>query len=205
MKKSFLLIILFYLYSAEAFSQTYTVKYIDSKILIDGFENEKIWSEANISSDYWQWKPVDSIRAINQTKFKALYDEQNLYFLVKSYKKGNNYTVYSLKRDFETASADYIQLIFDTFNDATNAFQFQTNHLGLKGDLLVSNGNRDPGKDRNKSWDAEWYVETQILEDYILYEIKIPLNQLYYISNSEKWRFNMYRSCLLYTSDAADD
>ena len=194
MKKSFLLIILFYLYSAEAFSQTYTVKYIDSKILIDGFENEKIWSEANISSDYWQWKPVDSIRAINQTKFKALYDDQNLYFLVKSYKKGNDFTVYSLKRDFETASADYIQLIFDTFNDATNAFQFQTNHLGLKGDLLVSNGNRDPGKDRNKSWDAEWYVETQILEDYILYEIKIPLNQLYYISNSEKWRFNMYRS-----------
>ena len=35
----------------------------------------------------------------------------------------------TLKRDFETASADYVQLIFDTFSDATNAFQFQTNHI----------------------------------------------------------------------------
>ncbi len=194
MKKSFLLIILFYLFSFKLISQVYTVKYTDSKILVDGYENEEIWSMANISSDYWQWKPIDSIKAINQTKFKALYNDENLYFLIKSYKQGSDFTVYSLKRDFETASADYIQLIFDTFNDATNAFQFQTNHLGLKGDLLVSNGNRDPVKDRNKSWDAEWYVETQILNDYILYEIKIPLNQLYYINNSKKWRFNMYRS-----------
>ena len=194
MKKSLLLIILFYLFSVKLFSQLYIVKYTDTEILIDGYENEAIWSEANISSDYWQWKPIDSIKAINQTKFKALYDDENLYFLIKSYKQGDDFTVYSLKRDFETASADYIQLIFDTFNDATNAFQFQTNHLGLKGDLLVSNGNRDPIKDRNKSWDAEWYVETQIKEKYISYEIKIPLNQLYYLNNSKKWRFNMYRS-----------
>ena len=110
------------------------------------------------------------------------------YFLIKSNISGKKFTVYSLKRDFETASADYVQLIFDTFSDATNAFQFQTNHIGLKGDLLVSNGNRDPRLDRNKSWDAIWYVESKLYDDFFLTELKIPLDQLYYGNNSKKWR-----------------
>jgi hypothetical protein len=176
-----------------SFSQNYFIKYINTEIEIDGVE-DKLWSEVNGSSDYWQWRPSDSIKAKNQTNFKALYDDENLYFLIKSNISGNNFTVYSLKRDFETASADYVQLIFDTFSDATNAFQFQTNHIGLKGDLLVSNGNRDPRLDRNKSWDAIWYVESKLYNDFFLTELKIPLDQLYYGNNSKKWRFNMYRS-----------
>jgi|TARA_A100001011_G_scaffold106784_1_gene113131 hypothetical protein len=176
-----------------SFSQNYFIKYINTEIEIDGVE-DKLWSEVNGSSDYWQWRPSDSIKAKNQTNFKALYDDENLYFLIKSNISGNKFTVYSLKRDFETASADYVQLIFDTFSDATNAFQFQTNHIGLKGDLLVSNGNRDPRLDRNKSWDAIWYVESKLYNDFFLTELKIPLDQLYYGNNSKKWRFNMYRS-----------
>ena len=176
-----------------SFSQDYFIKYINTEIEIDGVE-DKLWSEVSKSSDYWQWRPSDSIKAKNQTNFKALYDDKNLYFLIKSNISGKKFTVYSLKRDFETASADYVQLIFDTFNDATNAFQFQTNHIGLKGDLLVSNGNRDPRLDRNKSWDAIWYVESKLYDDFFLTELKIPLDQLYYGNNSKKWRFNMYRS-----------
>ena len=136
----------------------------------------------------------DSVRAVKQTEFKSVFDDENLYFLIKSFTNEKKFTVYSLKRDFNTASADYVQLIFDTFNDATNAFQFQTNHLGLKGDVLVSGGNRDYRRDRNSSWDAIWYVESKMYEDHFLIEIKIPFNQLYFINGSKKWRFNMYRS-----------
>ena len=176
-----------------SFSQDYFINYINDEIKIDGIEDE-IWSDVIKSSDYWQWRPTDSIKARNQTYFKALYDNKNLYFLIRSNISGDKFTVYSLKRDFETASADYVQLIFDTFNDATNAFQFQTNHIGLKGDLLVSNGNRDSSRDRNKSWDAIWYVESKLHDDYFLTELKIPFNQLYFSNKSKKWRFNMYRS-----------
>ena len=59
---------------------------------------------------------------------------------------------------------------------------------------MVSNGNRDPRLDRNKSWDAIWYVESKLYDDFFLTELKIPLDQLYYGNNSKKWRFNMYRS-----------
>ena len=193
MNKKILLLILISCFINISFSQEYFIKYTEDEINIDGIEDE-IWTDIIESSDYWQWRPTDSLKAKNQTNFKALYDSKNLYFLIKSYISANKFTVYSLKRDFETASADYVQLIFDTFNDATNAFQLQTNQLGLKGDLLVSNGNRDPRVDRNKSWDAIWYVESKIYDDFFLTELKIPFNQLYFSNNSKKWRFNMYRS-----------
>ena len=180
--------------SNSLFAQEYTVKYVNSNIEIDGIESEDVWHKANIGTNFWQWRPTDSVLAVKQTEFKAVYDDDNLYFLVKSFTKEKKFTVYSLKRDFNTASADYIQLIFDTFNDATNAFQFQTNHLGLKGDVLVSGGNRDYRTDRNSSWDAIWYVESKLYDDYFLTEIKIPFDQLYFINGAKKWRFNIYRS-----------
>ena len=171
--------------SNSLFAQEYTVKYINSSIEIDGVESEGCLEEANVGTDFWQWRPADTVQAVKQTEFKAVFDDDNLYFLVKSFTKEKKFTVYSLKRDFNTASADYVQLIFDTFNDATNAFQFQTNHLGLKGDILVSGGNRDYRTDRNSSWDAIWYVESKLYDDYFLTEIKIPFDQLYFINGTK--------------------
>ena len=194
MNKSLFFLTLILIYSNLIFPQEFTVKYTNSEIIVDGVESENEWTKSNIGSDFWQWRPSDSVRAVKKTEFKALFDDNHLYFLVKSYTKEKKFTVYSLKRDFNTGSADYIQLIFDTFSDATNAFQFQTNHLGLKGDVLVSGGNRNYSRDRNSSWDAIWYVESKLYDDYFLTEIKIPFDQLYFINGTKKWRFNMYRS-----------
>ncbi len=192
--KNFPFLLLILLTCNFLFGQEYFVKYTNEKIKIDGIKSEKIWEDAYTETNFWQWRPKDNVRAVKQTEFKSVFDDENLYFLIKSYTNEKKFTVYSLKRDFNTASADYVQLIFDTFNDATNAFQFQTNHLGLKGDVLVSGGNRDYRRDRNSSWDAIWYVESKMYEDHFLIEIKIPFNQLYFINGSKKWRFNMYRS-----------
>ena len=116
MKKNFLLLLFFLVNSL--FAQEYTVKYINSNIEIDGIESEDVWKKANVGTDFWQWRPADTVQAVKQTEFKAVFDDDNLYFLVKSFTKEKKFTVYSLQRDFNTASADYVQLIFDTFNDA---------------------------------------------------------------------------------------
>ena len=97
------------------FSQELTIKYTEADIKIDGSPNDSAWEDAESSTDFWQWRPTDSLRAVKQTEFKALFDNENLYFLVKAYTKEKKFTVYNLERDFETKSADYVQLIFDTF------------------------------------------------------------------------------------------
>ena len=181
-------------YSNLIFSQELTVKYTEDKIEIDGSPFDSAWNNAESSTDFWQWRPTDSVRAVKQTEFKALFDNENIYFLVKAYTKEKKFTVYNLERDFETKSADYVQLIFDTFNDASNAFKFQTNHLGLKGDMLLSSVNSFGGRGMNSSWDAIWEVESKLYDDSYIAEVKIPLNQLYFINGAKSWRFNIYRS-----------
>jgi len=176
------------------FSQELTVKYTEELIEIDGSPSDLAWNDAESSTDFWQWRPTDSVRAVKQTEFKALFDNENLYFLVKAYTKEKKFTVYNLERDFETKSADYVQLIFDTFNDASNAFKFQTNHLGLKGDMLLSSVNSFGGRGMNSSWDAIWEVESKLYDDSYIVEVKIPLDQLYFINGAKSWRFNIYRS-----------
>ena len=197
LKKLNLILTLFFFGYNLSNSQEITAKFTDQQINIDGVDSEKVWEYSNSSSNFWQWRPNDDVKAIKQTEFKALFDKENIYLFVKAYTKDKRFTVYNLKRDFETRSADYLQFIFDTFSDASNAFKFQTNHLGLKGDMLLSSesswGGGGPGGD-NKTWDAIWEVEAKLFDDYYSAELKIPLNQLYFINGSDSWRFNIYRS-----------
>ncbi|MBC8397890.1 MAG: carbohydrate binding family 9 domain-containing protein [Flavobacteriales bacterium] len=185
MKKPPIFLLLAILNSNLIFSQELTVKYTQELIEIDGSPSDLAWNDAESSTDFWQWMPTDSVRAVKQTEFKALFDNENLYFLVKAYTKEKKFTVYNLERDFETKSADYVQLIFDTFNDASNAFKFQTNHLGLKGDMLLSSVNSFGGRGMNSSWDAIWEVESKLYDDSYIVELKIPLDQLYFINGAK--------------------
>ena len=194
MKKLPIILALIFVHSNLAFSQEINVKFTEEKINIDGSPDDLAWKNADVASEFWQWRPTDSVKAVKQTEFKALFDSENLYFLIKAYTKEKKFTVYNLERDFETKSADYVQLIFDTFNDASNAFKFQTNHLGLKGDMLLSSIMSFGGRGMNSSWDAIWDVESKLYEDSYITEIKIPFNQLYFINGSKSWRFNIYRS-----------
>ena len=152
------------------------VNSIKGGINIDGLSNEIQWEKVKWSSSFWMWRPTDSIQANKQTRFKMLRDEKNLYILIEAAINGTNFTTPNLKRDFNTYGADYITLLFDTFNDATNAFSFATNPLGLKADGLISGGNQSYRSDRNYSWDTKWEVETKIEETYYTAEIKIPFS-----------------------------
>ena len=194
MKNLFYLTCFLFIQSLPINAQELTVKYTEDKIEIDGLPDDKAWQNAEIASDFWQWRPTDTVQAVKQTEFKALFDKEHIYILIKAYTKEKKFTVYNLERDFETKSADYIQLIFDTFNDASNAFKFQTNHLGLKGDMLLSNSGSLGGRGMNSSWDAIWEVESKLYDDSYIAEVKIPFNQLYFINGSKSWRFNIYRS-----------
>ena len=166
---------------------------IQGIIKVDGVGDEIEWEKAPWTSDFWMWRPTDSLPAKKQTRFKIIRDEQNLYLLVEAEIDGTNFTTPNLKRDFSTFGADYLTLLFDTFSDATNAFSFATNPLGLKGDGLISGGNQDYRSSRNYAWDTKWNVETTIEEERYTAEFRIPFNSMFYDNKNSSWRFNIYR------------
>ena len=197
MKKQNLFQFLFLLISALVFSQEKEIEFlipsIQSDITIDGVGNEKEWGKSDWQSEFWLWRPNDSLKANKQTRFKVLKNEKNLYIFIELFTDGIKFSTPSLKRDFDTFGAEAITLLFDTFNDGTNAFSFTTNPLGLKKEGLISGGNQNYRTDRNYSWDTKWFVESKIYDNRYTVEIQIPLTSLFYNNSSDFWRFNIYR------------
>lgn len=185
-----------FFFSMYSFSQNQIkkvdVKFITERIIPDGALEEDIWSFANTTEDFWEYFPLDSIKAKKQSQIKLLYDNKNLYVGIKAYSSGKDYATQSLQRDFRGSGSDSFTLIFDTFNDGTNGFSFGINPYGVRREGLIANGGADQD-DFNLSWDVKWKGDAKIYDDYFTAEMVIPLTSLKFEEGATKWRFNSYR------------
>ena len=194
MRFQYLAIFLFFFATtyAQQEDKSFTVKYINQEIKLDGILDEAVWSEAEAAGDFWEYFPVDSIQAREQSEIKMLYDETNLYVGITVYTAGSNYAIESLRRDFRAGNSDNITLLFDTFNDGNNAFLFGTNPYGVRREGLVSGGGLDLSG-FTISWDVKWRGESKMYENYYTSELIIPLTSFKFREGERKWRFNSYR------------
>lgn len=193
-RKILLLVILFF--SIFSFGQSekksFVIKYTTAIIKPDGALDEPIWETTKSISAFNQYFPLDTVQAQNQSEIKILYDDKNLYIGIKAYSIGTNYALQSLKRDFTGTGNDSFSLLFDTYNDGTNAFLFGINPQGVLREGLISNGGTD-FNNLNLSWDVKWQGNSKIHDDYFTVEMIIPLTSLKFEEGATKWRFNSYR------------
>lgn len=196
MKRTFL--VLFFLFFAlitfgqNEKNKSFTVKHISATIEPDGILNEPIWETAESANEFWQYFPSDDVQAGQKSEIKMLYDDTNLYIGITIWTEGNDYAIQSLKRDFRAGSSDNISLMFDTFNDGTNAFLFGTNPYGVRREGLVSGGGNNR-RDFSITWDVKWQGESKIYDNYYTSELVIPLTSFKFKEGETKWGFNSYR------------
>ena len=189
---SLLFLLLYFTVNAQNQQKSFIVKFIDEEIKIDGILDEPIWDKADSAKDFHQYFPSDSVMAEQQTDIKMLYSNTTLYVAIKGNAEGKNYLTNSLQRDFRGGGIDQISLVFDTFNDGTNAFLFGINPFGVRREALISGG----GTARNgftTSWDVKWRGESKIYDDHFIAEMAIPLTSFKFKEGETKWRFNSYR------------
>lgn len=177
---------------AQNSEKSFTVKYISDVIELDGALDEPIWGLAESAHTFRQYFPGDSIPAREQSDIKMLYDDKNLYVGIRSNAIGKDYIIPSLERDFRAGGNDNISLLFDTFNDGTNAFLFGINPLGVMREALITNGGFGLN-DFTTSWDIKWKGESVIYDNYYTAELVIPLTSFKFREGETKWRFNSYR------------
>ena len=180
LKNTVLITLLFVLNSIKSNGQTEKkrsvfVKKIDQNILLDGVLDEDIWDQAEIVTDFWQNFPTDSLRSINKTIVKLLYDDTHIYISAFSKGIGPNFRVSSLKRDFSARSNDNITLLFDTFRDGQNAFLFGVNAFGVQREGLIS-GSGTSVSGFSLTWDIKWQTASNLNDNSFTIEIAIPLN-----------------------------
>ncbi len=177
---------------AQNSPKAFTVKHIDQTIQVDGILDEEAWEFAESADNFQQYFPTDSISATQKTDIKMMYDDKNLYLGIRLETKGKNYVIPSLRRDFRAGGNDNISLLFDTFNDGTNAFLFGINPYGVRREALITGGGANL-RGFTTSWDVKWRGESKIYDNYYTAEIAIPLTSFKFREGETKWRFNSYR------------
>ncbi|WP_299208958.1 DUF5916 domain-containing protein [uncultured Dokdonia sp.] len=191
-RKLLFLIILQTTYLSFSQDKEVFVKYIDSEIKIDGKLEEAVWEQAAPAKEFWQYFPTDTIQAKNQTEIRFLYDDEKLYVGIKIYTIGKEFIVPSLRRDFRAGGSDNVTLMFDTFNDGTNAFLFGSNPEGVLREALVSGGGTEL-RGFTTSWDTKWVGETTQYDTYYICEWAIPFSAFKFREGETRWRFNSYQ------------
>ena len=160
-------------------------------VTVDGLLDEPDWARADVATDFTQSEPLEGQPSSERTEVRVLYDDQTIYVGVFAHhRNAAEIVVNELRKDFDGSNTDYFAVIFDTFHDRRNGYQFGVNPRGARWDSQKFN----EGRDRNLSWDGAWSVRTRIVADGWYAEYAIPLRTLQFPARSEQvWGVNFVR------------
>src|SRR5690606_36631500 len=161
----------------------YTTNPIESLTppVIDGILTDESWNVVEWATDYIQREPEENVSPTEQTKFKIIYDKENLYVAFKCDDKAPDKIVKRMSRR-DGFEGDWVEINFDSYHDLRSGFSFTISASGVKGDEAISlNGNNWDG-----SWDPIWYVKTNIDEEGWTAEMRIHLSQLRFGKSEEQ-------------------
>lgn len=141
--------------------------------VIDGILNDENWNIVQWSGDFVQREPDDNAPPTEQTQFKIIYDNRNLYIAIRCFEKDPEKIVKRLSRR-DGFEGDWVEVNLDSYHDLRSAFSFTITAAGVKGDEAISQN----GDYWDESWNPVWYVKTMIDSAGWTAEMKIPFTQL---------------------------
>lgn len=166
-----------------------TSKLIGEAPIIDGYISEDIWNIVEWSGDFTQKEPFENQKPSQQTAFKVIYDDNNLYVAIRAFDTEPEKIERRLNRR-GNQDGDWVAIAFSSYNDKRTAFSFGVTAAGVKADGIVTND-----VDWDDTWQPVYEVKTTIDGEGWVAEMKIPLNQLRFSSKSKKvWGLEVMRS-----------
>ncbi len=141
--------------------------------VIDGLISEAAWESVAWGTDFTERQPNAGDAPSQETAFKILYDDKNLYIAIRAYDDDPDAIVKRMSRR-DGFEGDWVEVNIDSYFDHRTAFSFTASASGVKGDEMVSND----GNNWDASWDPIWYLKTSIDDKGWVAEFRIPLSQL---------------------------
>lgn len=168
------------------------VPQIGETIALDGLLNEKAWQVKSVANNFYRNFPDDKGLAKAQTEVRMVFNDKYLYIGAILYNESGfqNYTITSLKRDFQLQGNDALLILLDTYGDQTNAFGFMVNPFGVQSEFLGSRG----GADFDYSWDDKWMSKVIKEKEKWTVEIAIPFSTLRFDPNKTEWKVVLGRN-----------
>jgi hypothetical protein len=147
---------------------------------IDGKSDDPCWDKAEWSGQFVQSDPRCGEAPTEPTEFKVMYDEKNLYVLVRCHdNKAAGIDRRVSRRD--EIDGDNVAVYIDSYFDKRTAFAFMVNAAGVKGDAAISGDSLN----QDFTWDPVWTVKTAADAGGWTAEMAIPFSQLRFAGKDE--------------------
>ncbi|MCP3930735.1 MAG: carbohydrate binding family 9 domain-containing protein [Bacteroidetes bacterium] len=185
----FLLSIAFSLFAQNASSDTTMTipkkKYFTKAVsgtppAIDGHLDDACWGKVEWGTEFTQSEPYDGGEATQETTFRILYDDKNLYVAFRCFDSAPDSIVRRMSRR-DGFEGDWVEINIDSYHDKRTAFSFTSSVSGVKGDEFIS----ENGNNWDVSWNPIWFVKTNIDDLGWTAEVRIPLSQLRFANKEE--------------------
>jgi hypothetical protein len=184
MKKMLFFVLMAILAIASLFSadrRVYHSKHINPHSpAIDGKGDDPCWEKAEWSGGFMQTDPRCGEAPTEATEFKVMYDEKNLYVLVRCHDNKTAGIDRRVARRDEV-DGDNVAVYVDSYFDKRTAFGFKVNAAGVKGDAALSGDSLD----QDFTWDPVWAVKTAVDALGWTAEMAIPFSQLRFATRDE--------------------
>ena len=155
----------------------------DEGIDLDGVLDEPVYAAVPAITGFVQLMPDAGEPATERTEAWILFDDTNVYISARVWDSApeSRWVANEMRRDTsQLRQNDLFGVLFDTFYDRRNGFNFYTNPLGARADSQFTNeGN--PNDDWNPVWDVRagrfaggWTVEMEIPFKTLRYRSEPP-------------------------------
>ena len=141
---------------------------------IDGILNEAIWQNADIATDFIQFRPEigNTLTKEKRTEVKMTYDDKAIYVAAYLYDDPKLIMKQLTNRD-NFGQTDFFSVIFNPNNDAQNDTNFVVFSSGQQADAIAN-----PSIGEDFSWNAVWQSAVKINDDGWSLEMEIPYRTL---------------------------
>ncbi|WP_317130610.1 DUF5916 domain-containing protein [Bizionia gelidisalsuginis] len=185
-----LLILLFNVPTTAQAKKKYTITRASIAPKIDGILSDNIWQNAQIASDFIQFKPTlgKPDPENKRTEVKMAYDNTGIYISAYLYDVPEDMMRQFNQRD-NFGQNDFFGVVFNPNNDAQNNTEFFVFPTGNQADAVER-----PNIGEDFGWNAVWESAVSVMPNGWIVEIKIPYRCLRFTKQENPtWGIQFHR------------
>ena len=201
MKPTAALWIFFLVISIQSIAQTTKPRVLEAKrttgiVKIDGIPNDEAWKDAAVMKDMLYFRPKMGAKEeyANRTEAYLMYSDEGIYFggFCHERTKDSIATELTGTRD-GFGTNDYIGIIFDTYNDKLNGFEYFVTPLGEQWDAKMNPPSQNNDME-DFSWSSVWESGAVITDSGWSFEMFIPFSAIRFGKKDvQDWGMNITR------------
>ena len=186
------------LLSMASFCQTekksIAIKRINSPVKIDGDLDEAVWKNVPVADKFIALRPTPfwAENTDNATKVYFLYNDEGIYIGGYCHEKNKDSIASELVGRDGFGNNDFVGVIFDTYYDKLNGFEYFVTPLGEQFDAKQAPNTN--GDSEDFGWNAVWQSAAKIHADGWSFEMFLPYSAIRFGKNKmQDWGLNIVR------------